>query len=107
MDKYKIRFWCEHGGGCLWAVDANTNEKFDYCISYENLPISINLVNKLEWLDKEYSTYLNWDYPQGPCLWTEDQCNSFIEKANQVFAEISLELINDFIIFNDISNCIY
>jgi len=46
MAKYKFRYWYEWGnsGGCLWAADDVTREKYGYNPEISNLPLSKNLI---------------------------------------------------------------
>ena len=49
--KYKLKYWFEHGGGILWAINEETKEKYGYLIDIDILPLSnetIDNLNKLE-----------------------------------------------------------
>lgn len=39
IGKYIIRFWFEHGGICLWSVNENAKDKYNYAIENSNLTI--------------------------------------------------------------------
>ena len=40
MEKiYKLHFWFEHGGICLWGLNDNTKNKYGYAVSNKDLPI--------------------------------------------------------------------
>ena len=43
VNKYHLRFWFEHGGTCLWAINEKAKNKYDYAIKQKNLPISAKI----------------------------------------------------------------
>lgn len=88
MAIYALRFWFEHGGGCLWAVNEAAAVKYDYWIDYELLPLSAALREKLAALEWEYHSYLDWDYPPDPSPWTQAHKDSFKRCADEVFMEL-------------------
>ena len=106
VPKYIIRFWFEHGGICLWGKGDATQEKYGYAIENTALPISSKLANKLIDLEEEYSTCLNWDYPPGPSLWTEEQKSDFKKRATTVFNKMQIELGSDYELLNELDSCI-
>jgi len=77
MSKYKLKFWFEHGGICVWGENDNAKEKYGYAIDNEKLPISKELIEELNNLEDEYSTYLDWNEPQNPSPWSEEQKKIF------------------------------
>ncbi len=40
MDVYKIKYWFEHGGGCLWGDNNVTKDKNGYFIAPDLLSLS-------------------------------------------------------------------
>lgn len=106
MAKYVLKYWFEHGGTCLWSINNDAKNKFDYAIDNEKLPISKALVDELYELEAEYHNYLNWDYPPSPSPWTLKQKNDFKNRANVTYLKLLLELGSDFEIINEIDRCI-
>ena len=106
MSTYKLRFWFEHGGFCLWGMNEHAKAKYGYAIKNENLPIPYNLVVELNILEKEYSTYLNWDSPADPSPWTNEQKSNFANKANIAYEELKKELGLEYEIENQIDQCV-
>lgn len=43
MQRYKIRFFFEHGGDCFWGGDAAAVESYGYPISPADLPLPAEL----------------------------------------------------------------
>ncbi|WP_160680562.1 hypothetical protein [Clostridium sp. C8-1-8] len=106
MKKYVLRYWFEHGGTCLWSVSENAKNKFGYPIDNSKLPISIDLINELYELEKEYHSFLDWDYPPNPSPWTIEQKHIFKDRANNAYLKLLSELGSNFEIINDIDNCL-
>lgn len=103
--KYVIRFWFEHGGICLWSVNGNAKDKYDYAIESSKLPISLELVKKLNELEDEYYSYLDWDYPLNPSPWTKEHKQDFINRATDIYNDLCEELGNEYKIINDVHDC--
>jgi hypothetical protein len=104
--KYILKYWFEHGGICLWSVNENAKERFDYPIENHILPISEELVEELDNLEVEYKGYLNWNDPLAPSPWTPKQKNDFRTKANETFDKLIIELGSDFEVINKIDDCV-
>lgn len=106
MATNEMKFWFEHGGGCLWAANTATVDKYGYGVDYELLPIADDLRLKLADMDEEYRSYLNWEYPPDPSPWTPEQKARFIKKAELVFAELRQELGNDYLLRDNSKKCV-
>ena len=69
MQRYKIRFFFEHGGDCFWGGDEATVEKYGYPIDPADLPIPRELAERCSgmaerwWIaaDKENGLVFNED----------------------------------------------
>lgn len=106
---YVLNFWCEHGGGCIWAKNDSARNTFGYdanYIEYRNLPISDKLISKLEGLDDEYHSYLDWEYPPNPSPWTSEHKIDFLNRANLIYDELCIELGPSFQINNQMEKCV-
>ena len=53
LSKYELTFWFEHGGTCIWGKNDSAKEKYGYAIVNERLPISKELIDELNNLEKE------------------------------------------------------
>ena len=51
---YEMKFWFEHGGGCLWSGNDETRNAFGYKVSYDTLPVSDTLKDTLTALEERY-----------------------------------------------------
>jgi len=106
MATYKLNYWFEHGGGCLWGMNDATQEKYGYAIDIMVLPLSKPIMNQLIELEEEYGTYLDWDNPREPSKWSMQQKLSFLEKAAKMYQLLSNELGSDFEIINNTDRCV-
>lgn len=106
LAKYILKYWFEHGGTCLWSVNAHAKKTFNYAISNEKLPISKKLADELYALETEYHGYLDWDYPPNPSPWTSNQKSDFKNRANETCLKLVSELGTDFEIINKIDRCV-
>ena len=104
---YEMKFWFEHGGGCLWSKNEKARIKYGYPIDNELLPISQGILKALDALEKEYRTILDWDEPQNPLLWSLEEKQDFIQKATAVCFKLQEELGAEYEIENDIISCVY
>lgn len=104
-EKYIIRFWFEHGGICLWSANTTAHDKYGYPIENKKLPISSELIDKLNNLEAEYHTYLDWDYPPNPSSWSKEHKEDFIKRATNVYDILCNELGYEYEVINDVRNC--
>jgi hypothetical protein len=104
--KYQIKYWFEHGGGCLWPTNESTEQKFGQPINEKKLPLSKETIVELDRLEKTYRSYLDWDYPPNPSPWTEEQKLDFLIRAQKLYYVMQRELGPDFEITNHISSCV-
>lgn len=101
MAKYKFRYWYEWGnsGGCLWAADDVTREKYGYNPEISNLPLSKNLILFLNETGYMHDKSLNWDYPHDPpdpTIWFPKMEAEFDRRAHEAFDRLCVELGEDF-----------
>lgn len=102
---YIFNFWFEHGGGCIWAKNKVASDTYAGGVGYvhySKLPISQTFVTKLEELDNEYGTILDWACPQNPYLWSESEKIAFYYKANQVRVALQATLGKEFVFIDNI-----
>jgi len=84
----------------------SAKEKYGYAIENNKLPISEELIKELNNLEEEYATYLDWDNPQSGSLWTKEEKNSFLDKANVTYEKLKTELGIDFELENEVYLCV-
>ena len=101
---YILRYWYEHGGGCLWSGNEITKDKFGYKIDYNILPLSSQTKLDLNMLEKKYTTYLDWNNPADPSKWSDEEKVIFYKTANRVYQQIKNELGHDFLIINKLES---
>jgi len=106
MEKYQLRFYFEHGGICIWGMNDSAKEKYGYAIETSVLPISDSLKVELNLLEEDYATYLDWDDPAGPSLWSEEKKNSFLNVANRAYEKLKNELGLEFEVLNEAYNSV-
>lgn len=106
MEQYRLKFWFEHGGNCIWASNDKANAEYGYAINSNSLPISNELVSLLNSLENEFYTYLDWVYPPNPSPWSEDHKKDFIDRATVAYNNLCKELGEIYIIENDVASCV-
>lgn len=104
MAKYVIRFFCEWGGGCLWAENDGAFAAFgvgpidlrDPC----PLPLTAEVLRRCEELTQWHDTAHNWEYPPDPGPWRQDECDRFNESVKELVDAIRAELGDQFEVVN-------
>ena len=102
MNKYRLSFWFEHGGFCVWGKNDRAKEKYGYAIDFEELPISAELKKEIGALESEYGTYLDWQEPSNPPLWTKEHMCDFVRRATVVYEKLKAELGDEYEIVNEV-----
>lgn len=103
MNKMVLRFSFDFGDICLWGMNDSAKKQFGYAIESSSLPFSRQLMDKLNGLQEEFGTILDWEDPASGCIWTEQHKLDFLERANEVCREIQQELGSEFEIINEAS----
>jgi hypothetical protein len=97
--KYKLRFFFEWGGGCLWPGDTAATSDFGYGpldAPDTNLPLSTETVRRCGELAVWHDTSLNWAYPPDPGPWRQPECDQFNDAVRHLLATIRAELGDQF-----------
>ena len=95
MQKYKLRFFVDWGGGPLWsdASDTFTFERFNgSLVDLEELNVSKGLCEELDSLQEEWQGALNWEYPPDPSPWSEEQFKDFYARLKVAYQRLCEEL---------------
>jgi len=106
MKKYKLRFFFEHCGPCIWGMNREAKEKYGYAIKPSELPISKELLEGLDLLEQEYHTYLNWESPNEPSDWTDEHKADFIRRATAAYGRLKAELGEEYEVQNELQGCV-
>ena len=99
MKKYKLRFFIEWGGNCLWpdSTDKDTYEKYDVGpLLPKDLGCSDDLCRELDALEEEYQTALDWEYPPDPSPWSEEHFFDFFQRLRCAYVKLCKELEYNF-----------
>ncbi len=98
MEPYVLRMRFDFGAQtCLWSMDDSAMSEYgDYGVDLDCLPISDELRTALLDLCTERDTALDWEYPQGDLLWSEEQQERFRQKAKAVIDRLCAELGEDY-----------
>jgi hypothetical protein len=102
MNKFRIRFFFEYGGGCLWGGDERTIEEYGYPIKLEILPLKKSTLDHLKKLETLFQSSLNWDDPASVSPWSKEESIAFKNQAEQVLISLKAELHEKFEIHNEI-----
>jgi hypothetical protein len=92
MTKGVLRFFFDYSEVCLWAEDAVTRNELGVGPIDCRLPLSGAARALIAKVGFEQSGYLNHIYPPDPSLWTQDLCDSFNEKVDQLLCLLREEL---------------
>lgn len=103
---YKMSFWFEYGGHCLWSANDKSREKFGYAVDNRCLPVSHSLFEELNSMEREFRSYLNWEDPSGPSTWTTEHKADFCIRADKLYQKLVAELGVEFEIINEQNNLI-
>jgi hypothetical protein len=101
--KYKLRFFFEWGGGCLWSGNDAVTSDFGYGpfdTTNTKLPLSAETIRRCWELAEWHDTSLNQAYPPDPGPWRQSECERFNEAARHLLARIRAELGDQFEVAN-------
>ncbi len=97
MAIYTLKYLFDSGSGvCLWSTNAAANERFDYPVLTERLPLPDDVRERVERMIDWYDTGLDWDDPAGPSPWTDEEQARFNAEARAVLAILRAHLAPDF-----------
>ena len=97
---YTIKYWYEHGGGCLWSADEITVSKFGNLIDYHLLDLSASTIESISMLETQYATYLDWNNPAAPSTWSREKKNKFLTEATKTYYKIVEDLGETYTVIN-------
>jgi len=98
----KLGLFFEPGSGiCLWSADAEANAKFDYPVDLEALPISDATKDHGNRLSELFDTSIDSENPGAPSPWSAIQWAKFKIQADDLFANLRIQLGPDFALQND------
>lgn len=83
-------------GVCVWSVNREATEKYNYPVETNRLPISEELKVILNDLIDKHDTALNWNSPQDKLLWDNEAIELFKTEAISAYRRLCLELGDDY-----------
>lgn len=93
MAKYKMKYWFEWGGTCLWSANDAARNEFGYAVDEQQLPISQNLKNLLWYLQAYHENMMDMDNaPDDSPWWTEEDTVMFDKKKKFAYEQLCREL---------------
>lgn len=106
MKKYVLKFWYEFGGVCIWGENKAAKNKYGYAIGPEDLPLSKELVDKINQMQYEFATIIDWDDPRKPTEWTHEHLDDFLRRSNEIYEELKKELGSKYDVINEVGDVI-
>lgn len=96
--KYKLRYRFDYAsGGCLWAADDRTLERFGPGAFDEEIPaLSAETLKEIELLQDKFETILNPYDTDLPPLWLKQDCEIFNHRIDQLLKKIRAEIGEEF-----------
>lgn len=99
---YKLRYFFDFGSGiCLWAVNDAATERFGYQVHSSKLPITSNLMYRIEFVLAWYDTFLDWDNPPQKSPWWVAEGAQFKLVAQDLFDLLQKQLGAEFEIVDE------
>ena len=96
---YVFRYFFDPGSGtCLWSANKAAEERYDYPVWIDLLPISAEMQERVMAVVDWYDTGLDWDDPAGPSPWDEAEQARFNVAAQELLAVLRRELGEDYVI---------
>lgn len=91
-EKYVLDYWFEWRGPCLWGGNIKAQEKYDYAINIDDLPLSPQIKERVEAMIRWHDTALDWDNPGGDSPWTDEESERFEKAATELYEDLKKEL---------------
>src|SRR4051812_34933325 len=101
MSKYRLRYFFEYGGPCLWAANDAAREQFGYCVDLNYLPLPAETIRTAGDIGNWFSRSLNPDYPPDPSPWRQEDCDRFNRATAELLALIRDQLGSEFEIVDE------
>ena len=93
MAKYKMKYWFEWGGTCLWSANDAARKEFGYDVDEQKLPISRKLKTLLWYLQAYHDNMMDMDNaPYDSPWWTEEDTIMFDKKKKFAYEQLCQEL---------------
>jgi|GEM_PF-1691732 len=105
--QFELKFWFEHGGGCIWSKNSKARNKYGYPVTNEDLPLSKELIDELNDLEIRYSRSLDWSDPRNTAPWSIEEKESFRVDAHKACEKLVEELGDGYLVIDDVDYCIY
>ncbi|MDE6767523.1 MAG: hypothetical protein K2J35_04955, partial [Eubacterium sp.] len=89
MALYKLRFFCDYGGGCIWSDNDKAVNEFGVMVNSDTLPISDNLKEKIKELENAFQESIDWNDPSSSLIWNDIQKQDFAERESEIYHKLS------------------
>lgn len=104
MARYALRYFFDPGSGiCLWSACDAARERFGYPVASRQLPLPRPTRERMAQLVDWYDTSVDWEYPAGPSLWTEEEHERFARAARHLLSVLRVQLGADFEIRDELA----
>lgn len=100
--KYEVAFSFKFDESCFWFRDYRKKQEFGRNIGMDDFPLSEVLKNKIDRLQVEYDTLIDWSSFDREVTWTEEHTQDFLKRANEVYEEIKKELAPEYEVINEV-----
>jgi hypothetical protein len=92
VEDYRLRLMFEWGGGCIWAADDTTRNKYGVGPIEDSLPLADETRRKLADMTAWHDLSLNWEYPPDPGPWDTHEYERFEATASTMRDHLQSEL---------------
>lgn len=96
---YRLKLMFDWGGGCLWCGNSAATDRFGVGPVEESLPLSPNLLDKLDRLSQWHDKALSWADPTGPSPWSAEDFLRFDQAVHSLLVELQSELGQEFEVY--------
>ena len=98
IENYRLRLMFEWGGGCIWAGDDTTRDKYGVGPIEDSLSLTDATRKKLADITAWHDLSLNWEYPPDPGPWNAHEYERFEVTALAMRDHLQSELGDGFFI---------
>jgi len=91
MGRYRLRYFFDFGGGCLWAANKDAQDRFDYCVDLNCLSLTAETIKTADALGAWFDRSLNWEYPPDPGPWRQEECDRFNKATDELLSVMRTE----------------
>lgn len=102
MEKPQLKYWYEWGADSpLWPACEGAQAIVAYPADLEKIGLSNDLIDAIKQTAKWHDTNMNWQFPQAPHLWTQEECDRFSNISRKLYDAIVAEIGDRFEVLYD------